>query len=471
MILSERQIQKLLGSKSLGRLFGEKSYNRLPSFHLTPKISLRQMEIKTVTKWIGLQPNEIFPVQPHAFSIPPHTSPLSFALEKIKPKEKLISPLYMSPEFIDDHYNDNEYSDLTQLFTNGFRINKEKELVIIDNKAIEIQKSVLGDVFKQFTMAIFTGKELTSISLPIKIMEPLSQVTSYSRLFSNLKQLELAGKAEDPLEVFKHTISFACSNLYYSINYFKPMNPYMGETMQGYFTEGTQFYAEKISHNPPICAYFMINERLDFSLSFSLESHFEMSSNEIKNFFKGIACITIKGQKIYYSLPNMWARGIMYGKNTTGFENYFFFHYPEKNMKAFVRVGNSRRADGLEGAILNSDESLTLDKNKFSSNLFIGSKPKLSSFTKNLAAITGGFTEALMFDNVEYWNTSCLSFKVQMNDDALPSDWRFREDLLWMTYENIGQAQDWKLKLEGIQREWRKQREDFAKSKIVRSKK
>jgi hypothetical protein len=470
-LLSGSEFQSLLTPKKFTRAYSIKSFNRLPSLHETPRNSLKQIEQKTITKWIGIKSNEILPNQAHAYAIPPFCSPLSFACGFIKPKDKLFSPLYLSPDFIEKHFNDSKYYDVSELYSKGFQANSKKELVLVDTRVIEIQKAVLGDVFKQFTKALFTGKEISSISLPITIMEPSSQVSAYSRIFSNLEQLYLASTNDSPLETFKHVITFACSGLYYSMNYFKPMNPYIGETMQGFFADGSHFYAEKISHNPQVCAYLIKNERFDFSLHCNIESHFEMTSNEIKNYFKGIFCVVIKGKKIYYSLPNMWARGIMFGKNTTGFENYFFFHYPECNLKAFIKIGNSQRADAFEGAISESAEALCLDSNKFGSRLFSGSKPKLSTIEKIISRINGGFTETLNFDETEFWNSAHKTYKVLMCDDVLPSDWRFREDLLWLSYGNITQAQNWKLKLEGIQRDWRKQRENYLKHKIIKPKK
>ena len=468
-ILSERHIKNLVGSGSLVKSLTE-SFTRIPSIHENPRLSFKQIEQNTLTKWIGLQPNEIRHFSnPHAFISAPYTSPLSFAAGSLKIKDRLISPLYLSPEYVVDRYNSSDFFEVEQLYRTGFRINKEKELVIIDAKAIEIQRSVLGDVAKQFTMALFTGKEMSSVSLPIKIMEPASELTSYSRLLATLKMLELASNSNMPLERFKYAIAYACSSLYYSINYYKPMNAYLGETAQGYFADGSEFYAEKINHSPPICAFYITNPQHNFKLSFKMEGGFDMSSNEIKTFFKGIVHLNLAGQSIYFTFPNMWARGILYGKNTTGFEGYFYFHYPQANLKAFVRVGNSSRSDAFEGAIMESSESVCLEREKFASNLFSNPKQKLASLDKFVCPINGGFTEQLLIEGEEFWNTTHKTHRLHFSEDVLPSDWRFREDFLWMIYGDLEQAQDWKLKLEAIHREYRKKRETLHKARNPRS--
>lgn len=45
----------------------------------------------------------------------------------------------------------------------------------------------------------------------------------------------------------------------------------------------------------------------------------------------------------------------------------------------------------------------------------------------------------------------------------LPSDWRYREDLLWLKYGFMAIAAKWKLRLEVQQRKDRKHRQDVEK--------
>lgn len=48
----------------------------------------------------------------------------------------------------------------------------------------------------------------------------------------------------------------------------------------------------------------------------------------------------------------------------------------------------------------------------------------------------------------------------------LPSDWRYREDLIWLKYGFQEIAAAWKVKLEVQQRKDRKHRMDFAKKNL-----
>lgn len=49
--------------------------------------------------------------------------------------------------------------------------------------------------------------------------------------------------------------------------------------------------------------------------------------------------------------------------------------------------------------------------------------------------------------------------------DVMPSDWRYREDLIWLMYGFKDIAANWKVKLEVQQRKDRKHRQDKEKER------
>jgi len=53
----------------------------------------------------------------------------------------------------------------------------------------------------------------------------------------------------------------------------KPLNPYLGETLQGCFPEGTEVFIERINHNPPIDAFYCINENSNFKFFGKFETN------------------------------------------------------------------------------------------------------------------------------------------------------------------------------------------------------
>lgn len=66
-----------------------------------------------------------------------------------------------------------------------------------------------------------------------------------------------AAMETDPVERFKLVIACFVATPYYLNMFLKPLNPILGETLQATLIDGTQIYAEQISHHPPI-SYFLI---------------------------------------------------------------------------------------------------------------------------------------------------------------------------------------------------------------------
>ena len=76
-------------------------------------------------------------------------------------------------------------------------------------------------------------------------------------------------------------------------------------------------------------------------------------------------------------------------------------------------------------------------------------------------------------DGVEYWNVNKDLPQRQrpyFGEDVLPSDWRFREDLIWLHYDEELIAHQWKLRLEVQQRKDRAGRQNVEKMREKRKK-
>lgn len=65
-----------------------------------------------------------------------------------------------------------------------------------------------------------------------------------------------------------------------------------------------------------------------------------------------------------------------------------------------------------------------------------------------ISEISGSWLKSICFDDKEYWNNLQPCYKMQMCLDVLPSDWRFREDLIWLLYGGNENASNWKEALE-----------------------
>lgn len=65
----------------------------------------------------------------------------------------------------------------------------------------------------------------------------------------------------------------------------------------------------------------------------------KMASNEAKITFKGTINIELGEEMIYAELAHIISQGILYGKKKMYLKDYFYFFYPERNMKAIVGFG------------------------------------------------------------------------------------------------------------------------------------
>ncbi|XP_052029676.1 oxysterol-binding protein-related protein 3 isoform X3 [Apodemus sylvaticus] len=101
------------------------------------------------------------------------------------------------------------------------------------------------------------GKDLSKVAMPVELNEPLNTL---QRLCEELEYSELLDKAArmpNPLERMVYVAAFAISA--YASSYFragsKPFNPVLGETYECIRQDkGFQFFAEQVSHHPPISA-------------------------------------------------------------------------------------------------------------------------------------------------------------------------------------------------------------------------
>ncbi|XP_010189128.1 PREDICTED: oxysterol-binding protein-related protein 3-like, partial [Mesitornis unicolor] len=101
------------------------------------------------------------------------------------------------------------------------------------------------------------GKDLSKVAMPVELNEPLNTL---QRLCEELEYSELLDKAAhtpNPFERMVYIAAFAVSA--YASSYYragsKPFNPVLGETYECVREDkGFQFFAEQVSHHPPISA-------------------------------------------------------------------------------------------------------------------------------------------------------------------------------------------------------------------------
>uniref|UniRef100_UPI00398EC231 oxysterol-binding protein-related protein 6-like isoform X2 n=1 Tax=Pristiophorus japonicus TaxID=55135 RepID=UPI00398EC231 len=99
------------------------------------------------------------------------------------------------------------------------------------------------------------GKDLSKVSMPVKLNEPLNTLQRLCEELEFSELLDTASRAADPFERMIYIAAFAVSG--YASAYYrarsKPFNPVLGETYECIREDkGFQFIGEQVSHHPPV---------------------------------------------------------------------------------------------------------------------------------------------------------------------------------------------------------------------------
>lgn len=171
------------------------------------------------------------------------------------------------------------------------------------------------------------GCDLSRITLPTFILERKSML---ERITNQLQQPDLliqAHNTEDPVERFLGVVKFYMSGWHIAPKAVKkPLNPVLGEFFTCYWDlpGGHQAYyiAEQTSHHPPKSAYFYMIPEEHIRVDGSVLPRSRFLGNSTAAMMDGLTVLQFldipgpdgKPEKYTLSQPNMYARGILFGK-------------------------------------------------------------------------------------------------------------------------------------------------------------
>lgn len=155
-------------------------------------------------------------------------------------------------------------------------------------------RNAFKDIVKQLGRTIFSGKfNIGSVSFPISCMSHqsilylIATMSIHSPIY-----MTRAAQATDPVERMKFVLVTSISFLQPCHVFDKPLNPILGETLQGTLIDGTTVCLEQICHHPPIS--YICQEGPNKSYSWSGYSSFtsRVHMNSIDLDVKGGKTIT-----------------------------------------------------------------------------------------------------------------------------------------------------------------------------------
>jgi len=367
-----------------------------------------------------------------------------------------------------DSVNNNNMNSIVYLIKSNYQRTEDGSLEMVNTDVHQKQKEATGKIAKQLGAALFTKK---SISLPVSIFEPQTMLEKVALTFVYAPNfLEPAAKTFDKFEQFKLTLSFWIASLHTNVWLYKPFNPIIGETFQG-FVEDSPIYVEQISHHPPVCCFQMYGDQ--FNIQGSYETQANTSTNSLKTKNVGFPKISFKNTNVNITafMPTFQVTGTMYGKKAyvlshklilVDFENQYYAEIEFDTDSGFWSKDKKLTKDAFSSSIWKVKSSFLqkLQKEMQSNKDFsIKFKPKEDAEEK-LDAIEGSWLTSLNIGYQKYWTFGADNPAILRKiTNALPSDSTFRPDVLHLKVNDEKAAQKYKEELEATQRKDRKLRE------------
>ena len=383
------------------------------------------------------------------------------SIEEIKKEEENYKKLE-EYKFCMDYENEwkNNYANIPE----------KSGLLYINEEGKNIGYRAVKYLIAKFTRNILESKSILNISLPVFMFDKrtLQMGWAHEQKLAPIL-LTKAAFSNDKIERLKWVTVYLMSFLHFSVIQIKPFNPIIGETFQCRIGTIDYYIEQTVNHPITLNIYgkeingeFIIYGHLITDASVFLNSLYTSRLGKCYIKFKDgtlfrviMPPITLKGLSLGDRLFNFIDKGLVLDLTnnlcsyiTMNPEELGFFESFFKSKKSFP--------DYFRGNIVEIKD-VTIDEN--------GGNHILKKNAKTYGNIEGEWTSFISFDGVEYWNNNMKTLKLFSHEFTLPSDGRFRPDLINLIEGNEDQSQIEKEKLEVRQRQDRKLRADYMNKK------
>lgn len=170
-------------------------------------------------------------------------------------------------------------------------------------------------------------------------------------------------EVEDPVQRFVSVVKFYLSGWHIKPpGVKKPLNPILGETFACYweYPDDTRGYyiAEQTSHHPPKSSYFFMAPDHGIRVDGTLKPRSKFLGNSAASMMEGISYLRFLslgtsrgGEKYILTQPNMYARGILFGKMKYELGDHSFVRCPENHLTADLEFKTKGYFSGTWNAI------------------------------------------------------------------------------------------------------------------------
>ncbi|GHJ83618.1 hypothetical protein NliqN6_0020 [Naganishia liquefaciens] len=180
-----------------------------------------------------------------------------------------------------------------------------------------------GNLVMALISQLRIGMDLTKITLPTFVLEPRSMLERITDFTAHPELIFGAGNIEDPKQRFLHVTSLILAGWHIKPKGVKkPYNPVLGEFFRCTYRydDGSEGYyvAEQVSHHPPISAFFYISPKNRVIITGELKPKSKFLGNSVATILEGQNRVRLLDRpedgEYTITMPNMFARGILFGK-------------------------------------------------------------------------------------------------------------------------------------------------------------
>ena len=292
---------------------------------------------------------------------------------------------------------------------------------------------------------------------------------AYEQKFASIF-LEKAAYCIDKIERIKWVTTYLISCLHMSVIQLKPFNPIIGETFQCR-VGNIDIYTEQTVNHPITMNLYCKEINNNFIIYGYLITDASVYINTLYSTRLGKCFIKFKdGTLFQVRLPPINLKGISMGDRLFNYYNKCLVQDFTNKLCAYIEMNPDEPGffssffktkksfpDYFRGKIVDLKDVFIEENN---------GEHKLIKNEKSYGNIEGEWTSFICFDDIEYWNNDkTKSFNIYSHDFILPSDGRFRGDLINLIKGDKEKSQEEKEKLEVRQRQDRKLRANYAKNK------
>lgn len=160
----------------------------------------------------------------------------------------------------------------------------------------------------------YIGMDITSlVTLPVWIMEPFSILQRMAEIMEYHTHLDTASSTEDQYDRLAWVLAFTMGPYGAMERTWKPFNPILGETFEVDLEGGVRFFAEQVSHHPPIGVGHGENENWTYDIVSAPSTKFLGNSVEVYPIGRSRIKLKSTGEVFTLVPPNVKANNVIVG--------------------------------------------------------------------------------------------------------------------------------------------------------------